>query len=107
MKRFRMTSGDSIGMAVLLLLVALPIVFHLAWGGAGGGDSAAARTRELEAQHRIDSAQQRDDSIRSARDSVRAEKKRMREARRDSERAAREAARRFVPERSRLDERLN
>lgn len=103
-KRFRHTRGDTIGIAVLLACMALPLFFHLCSSDAAPADKAAA---EAAAQRRIDSAQHHDDSIRTARDSIREHKRRLRKAKRDSIKAAKAAAAAFHPDRNRLDETIN
>ena len=79
-KRFRHTRGDTIGIAVLLACMALPLLFRL----CSTNPAPTGNTPTAAAQQRIDSAQHRDDSIRAARDSIREQKRRIRKARRDS-----------------------
>lgn len=99
MSRFRLTAGETAGIAVMLACVAMPLIFNLC---SPAQAPLADTVRERERQHRIDSAQRRDDSLRSARDSLRALRAAQRAAAR--EKAAKAKA---VPLRSRLDEPLN
>lgn len=99
MKRFRLTSGESIGAIVLVVCMALPVAMHLC-SPRGHADAAAQAAADSAAQARIDSMQQRDDSPRTAR-----------QHRRDSLRAARTARKRTAKahetpraDRNRLDE---
>lgn len=95
MSRFRFTAGESAGMAVLLLCVALPIAVRMCAAGEAGTTAEAEAARaaaDSAAQARIDSMQQRDDSLRAARDSLRATRKKT-------------SKNRFIPDRrDRLDD---
>ena len=54
MKRFRLTSGESIGAIVLVVCMALPVAMHLC-SPRGHADAAAQAAADSAAQARIDS----------------------------------------------------
>ena len=58
MKRFRLTSGESIGAIVLVVCMALPVAMHLC-SPRGHADAAAQAAADSAAQARIDSMQHR------------------------------------------------
>lgn len=94
MSRFRLTGAESIGTAVLLACIALPLIVRMCgYPSAPAPDEAARAASDSVAQARIDSMQQRDDSIRTARAKSRAAHARKAEP--------------YRPSRNRLDEIVN